>query len=387
MPLTGNILDPTVTPTTPTNNGGGSGLQYINTSTLGSQFLPTGDDYLQYQTPTAQPSNSGAPGSNPGLGGSTATGSAGGSSGLLSGLGGILGGDLGNLALYGGLYQLIAGQAENAQTENANLAGGITAVGAPEVAAGQQLVGAFSSGALTTPFQTQLAAALTSNAQTATSQEQQSARALAGSSGGSNISGAVNSQTQQIQAQQSQLDTQAAANAFINELTAGDSLISTGGPYVQSGILTTIQSNTALQAQLAQLMGNLASAYAQSTSGGSKQQTPQSSGSGSGGGGAGGGGAGGGANAGTLTNLNDPNYVANDLTTALNQSGLSPTGLGTALTEDIGNSLDPGSLGALNTPLDQEIDSLDEGPITNSDNTDNFGQWDSGFDGVGASYY
>jgi hypothetical protein len=223
---------------------------------LDNAALDPGLSTLDYFSPTVQPMTA-----DPGP---TSTGSS-----LFSdigtGLSDILGGSVGNLALYGGLYDLIANQASSAQKENSALAGQISAIGQPSVAAGQQELGAYQSGQLSTPFQTQLTAALTGNQNQATSQEQQVARALAGSGGGQNISGALVSQTQQIQGRQSQLDTQAISNAFAGELAASNSLINTGGQYVQSGVMQEINSNTQLQAQLADLMGSLANAYAKST--------------------------------------------------------------------------------------------------------------------------
>ena len=290
------------------NSVGGSAGNYLSTEpmpTIGTPTLPTvqSPNLTNYATNPNLSYSQYQPG-----GSATSTGTGTPSLGSsLGNLGGLLGsGSLGNLALYGGLYELLASQASSAQEENANLAGQITQVGAPSVAAGQQQLGAYSAGQLTNPFQTQLTAALTANQQQATSQQAQAATALAGSGGGQNISGALLGQTQQIQAQQSQLDTQAVSNAFASELAASDSLISTGGPYVQAGVTQEISSNTALQQQLSQLMGALASAYAQSTSGGSgsSQQKPTTSTGAGSGAGSGGAGAGGGTGA-----FNQANYT------------------------------------------------------------------------------
>lgn len=218
-------------------------------------------------------------------------------SGLLSGLGSdlssLLGSNTGQLATYAGLYDLISGQAENAQSENDTLAGEISAIGKPAVSESQSLLGAYSSGELTTPFQEQLQSALNANQNAATSQEAQSASLLAGASGGQNLSGAVASQYQQITNAQAQNNTTAVSNAFAGELSASDSLLSAGGSYVQSGITQEINSNTQLQSQLSSLMASLASAYAQGTSSSSSGSSGSSGKSSGGGGSSGSGGSGG----------------------------------------------------------------------------------------------
>jgi len=184
---------------------------------------------------------------------------------------------LGTLAGYGGIYALLASQASSTQSQNNQLAGQISAIGQPLVTEGQGLTGAFGQGRLTTPYQQQVTAAEQANQNTATSQGQQVARLLANSGGGQNVQGAQASESQQITNAQTQANTQAISQAFQNELTSGMGLVGTGGAYVQSGIQQEIASNTALQGQLANLMGTLAQAYARQTSGTGGSGTPSGS--------------------------------------------------------------------------------------------------------------
>lgn len=192
---------------------------------------------------------------------------------ILSGAGNFLSSPLGNLALYGGAAAGLSSEATAAAGENNTLAGQIGQIGAPSVAASNTLLKAYQGGTLTTPFQTQLNAALTFNQQQATSEQQSVAQMLDNSGGGANIQSAQAGQNQQIQAQQSLLNNQATAQAFTNELSASESLLSAGGPYVQQAVLTEIQNNQLLQQQLQQLFTGLASAYAQGQ-GGSTQGGP-----------------------------------------------------------------------------------------------------------------
>jgi hypothetical protein len=209
-------------------------------------------------------------------GGSTDTSGGGTTSGgggvgdLLSGIGTALSGgigNLGNLALFGGLYSLLQKQASNASEVNTNLANQITQIGAPDVAAGKDLLTAFQSGSLTKPYSQMVANAEAENQKAATSQMQQVSSLLA-NAGGGNLQSAMASEGQQITGQQALANSEAVVQAFNKELTDSLNLTSTGGAYVQSGIMQEIQSNTQLQGQLASLMGMLAQAYARSTSGG-----------------------------------------------------------------------------------------------------------------------
>jgi hypothetical protein len=195
------------------------------------------------------------------------TSAATGGSSLSSLLSGIAGSNLGTLAGYGGVYALLASEASSAASENDALAGDITAIGQPLVTQGQGLTSAFSKGQLTSPYQQQVTAAEEANQNTATSESQQVASLLAGSSGGQNIQGAEASESQQIKNAQTQANTQAISTAFQNELSSGLGLVGTGGGFVQAGVTQEIQSNTQLQQQLSQLMGMLANAYAKQTSG------------------------------------------------------------------------------------------------------------------------
>lgn len=229
---------------------------------------------------------------------------------VASGVGSLLSSPLGQLGQYVGLYDVLANQVNATQGQNAALAGQITQIGAPDVAAGNTLTGAYTAGELTQPFQQQLTATQQANQQAATSQTQQVAQLLANSGGGQNVQGALSSESQQIQNQQNLANTQAMAQAFSGELTAGLDLTSTGGQYVQSGIQTEIQSNTALQQQLSQIMGTLAQAYALS-SGLSSGGLSGLGGSGSGAAGTGTGGAGVGSLFNSLGNyLNNSSFNA-----------------------------------------------------------------------------
>ena len=206
---------------------------------------------------------------------STATGSvdssAGAGTSIGSDLGSIIssltGSNLGTLAGYGAVYGLLADQASSTEQQNNSLANQISAIGQPLVTEGQGLTSAFGQGKLTAPFQSQVTAAETANQNTATSQGQQVARLLANSGGGQNVQGAQASESQQINDAKTQANTQAISQAFQNELSSGIGLVGAGGAYVQSGIQQEIASNTALQGQLANLMGTLANAYARQTSG------------------------------------------------------------------------------------------------------------------------
>jgi hypothetical protein len=188
-------------------------------------------------------------------------------SNILSGLGGALtSSNVGNLALFGGLYSLLQKQASNASEVNTNLANQITQIGAPDVAASKDLLTAFQSGSLTTPYSQMVANAEAENQKAATSQMQQVSSLLA-NAGGGNLQSAMASEGQQITGQQALANSEAVVQAFNKELTDSLNLTSTGGQYVQAGIMQEIQSNTQLQGQLAALMGMLAQAYARSTSG------------------------------------------------------------------------------------------------------------------------
>lgn len=175
----------------------------------------------------------------------------------------IAGSGLGTLAGYAGVYELLAGQAANTQTQNNQLASQITNVGAPSVASGNAQLAKYNAGQLNTPYQEQYNNAVQLNQNTATSQTQQVSQLLAGASSG-NIQSAMASQGQQITSAQAQANAAALSTAFSNELGDAMKEIGVGGPYVQAGVEQEIQSNTALQGQLAQLMGSLAQAYAKS---------------------------------------------------------------------------------------------------------------------------
>lgn len=198
---------------------------------------------------------------------------------LSSDISSILNSPLGSLAEFTALYKIISGQASDTQKQNKDLAGQISAIGQPDVTAGKDMLDAYTSGKLTPPFQAQLDSARAADANTATSQTQQVASMLA-NAGGQNTQSAQVSQSGQIEAQKNLADQTAMSNAFLGELSASLSLTSTGGAFVQSGIMQEIQSNTQLQGQLADLMGALAKAYA--------EQTAQNSKGGSSGGGIGG---------------------------------------------------------------------------------------------------
>src|SRR5882672_1208337 len=176
----------------------------------------------------------------------------------------ILNSPLGSLAEFTALYKIISGQASDTQKQNKDLAGQISAIGQPDVTAGKNLLDAYTSGNLTAPFQAQLDAAKAADAETATSQTQQVASMLA-NAGGQNMQSAQVSQAGQIEKQKNLADQTAMSNAFLAELSASLSLTSTGGAFVQAGIMQEIQSNTQLQGQLADLMGALAKAYAEQT--------------------------------------------------------------------------------------------------------------------------
>jgi trimeric autotransporter adhesin len=267
----------------------GSSTDFLNTNALGLNSGTTPTDGL------GQPTNqSGIPGPSPGpmvnatgatpapatnpatvgIGGTGAGGAPTGSTGtdwgslfgnLGSDISSILSSPLGSLVEFTALYKIIADQASATQTQNNALAGQISAIGQPDVTAGKSLLDAYTSGNLTAPFQAQYDAAKAADAKTATSQEQQVASMLA-NSGGQNMQSAQVSQSGQIEAQKNLADQTAMSNAFLGELSASLSLTSTGGAFVQSGIMQEIQSNTQLQGQLADLMGALAKAYAQQTS-------------------------------------------------------------------------------------------------------------------------
>lgn len=273
-----------------TSNIGSTGTALTDPSSLlsGSQGQSDLGNLLQsddqvWQT-GATPINTGALNSSidSAYGSATSAVDSSGGSGIGTDLGSIIssiaGSNLGTLAGYGGVYSLLASQASKTQQQNDTLAGGISAIGAPLVSEGQGLTKAFSQGQLTTPFQQQVTAAEAANQNTATSQGQQVARLLANSGGGQNVQGAQASESQQITNAQTQANTNAIAQAFQNELSSGTGLVATGGPYVQSGIQQEIASNTALQGQLASLMGTLANAYARQTAGsGSGSGTPTGS--------------------------------------------------------------------------------------------------------------
>jgi len=253
-----------------------AGLDYIQPS---SSFLGDGSG-LDYFTPsTSLMSDPAAPNTGPTESGTVPAGTSPTSSagGLFSDLGsavsGLFGGDIGNLALYTGLYGLVGSQAKSAAAENKSLAGQIGAIGQPAVSTSQDLLKSYAAGNLTDPFASQLSAALSANQRTAQSEQSQAAQLIANAGGGQNVQSALAGQSQQIQQARAQADTQAVANAFTSELSASESLLAAGGPYVQAGIVQTIQSNTQLQEQLAQLMGALANAYARSVAGKSGSST------------------------------------------------------------------------------------------------------------------
>jgi hypothetical protein len=168
---------------------------------------------------------------------------------------------LGNLATFGGLATLGISQANSTAATNTGLAQQISAIGAPDVSAGQSLLSAYTGGNLTAPFQAQVTTAQQADALSATSQEQQVASLLANSGGGQNIGSAAVSETGQIQNRQAQLDAAAVSNAFQAELSASLGLTGAGGAFVQSGIQQEIASNTQLQGQITSLLAMLASAY------------------------------------------------------------------------------------------------------------------------------
>lgn len=183
-------------------------------------------------------------------------------SGLLGDLGDLASGILG----IGGTaaeYGVAESSLNKTQEQNQQLAQQLESIGQPYYSEGTNLLSSYSSGQLTGPYQTEYQAAAGANQQTATSQEQQVAQMLAGSSGGQNIEGAEASQTQQIQGQQNLANQQALANAFAQELSSSESLGSLGGNYISQGITNEMTSNTQLSAQMQQLMA----ALAQSSSG------------------------------------------------------------------------------------------------------------------------
>jgi hypothetical protein len=186
---------------------------------------------------------------------------AGNISSLLSSLGTS---GIGNLALAGGAYGLLSSQASSASAQNNALAGQISAIGQPEVTAGQGLLSAFQGGNLTAPYAAQYANAQAQNQQAATSEEQQSGQLLA-NAGGGNVQGAQAGEYQQITQQQALANSNALNQSFMNELTQSLNLTQAGGGFVQSGIQQEIQSNTQLQGQLSQLMAALANAYVKSS--------------------------------------------------------------------------------------------------------------------------
>jgi len=285
----------------------GTSTDFLNTNALGLNSGTTATDALGVSTnglgtadnalgPTSSFNSGATPGPAPvnatvGIGGTGAGGaptSSGASSGtdwgslfgsLGSDISSILNSPLGSLAEFTALYKLISGQAKDTQTENNALAKQISDIGQPDVTAGKNMLDAYTSGHLTAPFQAQLDAAKAADANTATSQTQQVASMLA-NAGGQNMQSAQVSQSGQIEAQKNLADQTAMSNAFLAELSASLNLTQTGGAFVQSGIMQEIQSNTQLQAQLADLMGALAKAYA--------MQTANSGKGGSGGGGVGG---------------------------------------------------------------------------------------------------
>jgi hypothetical protein len=187
---------------------------------------------------------------------------------LLSSLSSGFSSPLGQLALFGGAAAGLESQASSANSQNNALAAQISQIGQPFLTAGSSELSAYQKGQLTQPFQQQLSTIFQQNQQAATSQQNQVATALAGSSGGQNISGALTSQTAGIQNNQSMLNNNAVAAAYAGELSAATGLFGAGAPYVQQGILTEIQSNQNLQTQLMQIFSGLSSAYAQSTGGG-----------------------------------------------------------------------------------------------------------------------
>lgn len=250
---------------------------------------PSSTSFLSSLTSAPSPDFSSV--TTPAVNDSSATSdNSGGLSSILSGLGtaasdvgSALNSPLGTAALLGGEYALISGQASATQTQNNALAGQISAIGQPDVTAGTNLLNSYTAGQLTAPFQEQLTAAQLADKNTATSQTQQVAQLLANSGGGQNVQSAQVSESGQIAAAKNLADTQAMSNAFMSELQSSLNLTSTGGAYVQAGIMQEIQSNTQLQQQLSQLMGQLAQAYAKSVSGsGSGTGTSGTAGTGTG---------------------------------------------------------------------------------------------------------
>lgn len=243
----------------------------ISYDSLGSVGLPGTLDTPQFNAPAYDNTGVVTP---PDLtttgaaGGGAAAPSGGSLSSLLSSLSSGLSSPLGELALFGGAAAGLSSQASSAAAENNALAQQISSIGQPFVSAGTGQLTAYEQGQLTQPFQTQLTAALTANQQTATSQMGAVATALAGSSGGQNLSGALTSQTAAIQNAQNLANQTAVANAFSGELSAATGLLGAGGGFVQQGILSEIQNNQNLQQTLMGIFSGLASAYAQSTGGG-----------------------------------------------------------------------------------------------------------------------
>ena len=237
-----------------------------------SNLIGGADDPLaQFDIPQYTDSGAGSIGAPGALSGDSTSGASGGSSlpGLLSSLSSGLSSPIGQLALFGGAAAGLSSQASSAANENNQLATQISAIGQPFVSGGQSELSAYEQGTLTQPFQAQLTSALTANQQSATSQQGAVATALAGSSGGQNVSGALTSQTAAIQNAQNSANQNAVANAFSGELSAATGLLSAGGGFVQQGILTEIQNNQNLQQTMMQIFSGLSSAYAQSTGGGS----------------------------------------------------------------------------------------------------------------------
>lgn len=338
----------TANPTAKQQSQSASQLGYVNPT---AQYENNPGDQLGYVNTTAQYENS--PSSTTTSNPSSALSQYGNESSLLSNLGsslsGLLGSNAGQLATYAGLYGLISSQAGATESENNALAGQISGIGQPAVNESQSLLGAYSGGQLTTPFQTQLTSALNANQNAATSEKAQSATLLGGASGGQNLQGALTGQYQQITNAQTQANTNAVSNAFTSELSASDSLLSAGGPYVQAGVAQEIQSNTQLQAQLSSLMSSLASAYGQSTAATSSASKPSSSSSKPQVGGSGGGGGGGGGGVGAPSGATGPygHFAAGDYLPA---NYTMPGGDLTNDPENLGNT-DPSSLaGSIDLP-------------------------------------
>lgn len=219
---------------------------------------------------TATPDTGGLTAFTPTVSPETVPSTTTGSSSILGDLGSVLSSaassPLGTFGEYAGLYSILAGQAGKAQTQNNALAGQISALGQPEVTAGQNLLADQTAGTLGAPYQGQVSVAEQQNQNVATSQMQQVASLLSGAGGG-NLQSAMATEDQQITSAQAQANQAAVSKAFTQQLTDSLALTAQGGQFVQSGITQEIQSNTQLQQQLSSLMGMLASAYAKQTSG------------------------------------------------------------------------------------------------------------------------